>query len=237
MAVDAQYLSLSMNVGIRSFTPLSNVISSWYMFSIFRKTLFIGFIMMAKVRKKGVLSNKLKAMTSYQIQQLIDTANVTQTGVVEWTGDNGLEAILTYINANTVGFGVKTVDSLAQLALLGGNDANLVSVKSVGLYRFNANATQAMPTSVQGVGGIWMLETTYASVSKYQKVFGNGTSTTFDFTHDLNVQYPSITIWDISGISPQLVTSGVDIYSTGVNSVRLEFASAPLLNSYLISVQ
>ena len=176
-------------------------------------------------------------MTPTLIQGLIDTANVTQTGTVEWTGDNGLENIITYINENTVSFGVKTVDSLAQLALLGSSDANLVSVKAVGLYRFNANATQAMPTSVQGVGGIWDLETSYAAVSKYQKVFGNGSSTTYDFTHNLGVQYPSITVWDISGINPQMVTTGIEIYSMGVNSVRLVFDVAPTLNSYLINIQ
>lgn len=176
-------------------------------------------------------------MTPTSIQGLIDTANVTQTGTVEWTGDNGLENIITYINENTVNFGVKTVDSLAQLALLGSSDANLVSVKAVGLYRFNANATQAMPTSVQGVGGIWDLETTYAAVSKYQKVFGNGSSTTFNFTHNLGIQYPSVTVWLLIGVNPEMVQTGYEVFSTGLNSVQLVFDVAPTYNSYLINIQ
>lgn len=177
-------------------------------------------------------------MTPTYIQQLIDTANVTQTGVVEWAGDNGLKVILSDINANSTNFGVKTVDTLAQLSTLSGSDANLVSVKQVGLYRFNPNASQAQPTSVSGINGIWMLETSYSQVSKYQKVFGNGNSTTFDFQHNLGVQYPSVTVWLLDGIYPELVdTTLMEIHSISPDITRVAFDSAPTLNSYLINIQ
>jgi len=178
-------------------------------------------------------------MTPNSIQNLISNANVTSTGVVSWEGDGGLESILTYINENSVALGIKIVDNTNQLGLLGGSDAALVSVKNVGLFRFNANNSSSLPNSVAGQGGVWQLETSYQQTSKYQKIFGNGTDTTFYIQHNLNNQYPNITIWDITSGNPELLALNYvqEIHSINANEVSLVFNVAPLLNQYLISIQ
>lgn len=177
-------------------------------------------------------------MNQKDIQTLIDTGSISQTGNIEWTGDNGLKAIVTYINKNTSAFGVKTVDTLTQLGLMSGEDANLVSVKGVGLYRFNPNASQALPTSIGGVNGIWMLETSYSATNKYQKTIGNGYNTYILIKHNLNNLYPNVTLWDITGVEPQLYNIGnVTVVSVDTNTIGLTFGVAPTLNQYLVNVQ
>lgn len=63
---------------------------------------------------------------------------------------------------------------------------------------------------------------------------GDGSTTTFTVTHNLNDSTPLVSVWDVSGASPVAVEC--DITAPTANTVQLVFASAPAASSIKCTV-
>jgi len=63
---------------------------------------------------------------------------------------------------------------------------------------------------------------------RYQATFGDASATQFDITHNLNTRDVHVQVWETSGSYGQIEC---EVSALNVNTVRLNFASAPALNS------
>lgn len=79
-----------------------------------------------------------------------------------------------------------------------------------------------------------------ALLNQYITTIGNGTLTTFTITHNLNIQYPTIKIIEISSgnyVYPPCFMDGPQLTVTNSNVVTIVFSTAPTSGQYKVIIQ
>ncbi len=74
---------------------------------------------------------------------------------------------------------------------------------------------------------------THAYTSKYATSIGDGTTTSFTVTHNLNTQDTTVTIREVASPFAQVIT---DVEFTTVNTIAVRFAVAPTASQYRVVV-
>jgi hypothetical protein len=70
---------------------------------------------------------------------------------------------------------------------------------------------------------------------RYTTVVGDGTTLSYDITHNLNTTYPVVAVWDtFNFIYPQMIYPNVEILDA--NSIRVYFSIAPFTNSMRVVI-
>lgn len=150
-------------------------------------------------------------MTPSDVQNLI--TNITSTNV-NWTGGNQIKPIIEYINANTAIYGIIVVSTIADLPSPVYGETPMVGCV---LTDGTNNGIWAI------VGSTW---TQMASNENYQETIGDGINKTYHITHGLNVDYPSVDIYNLS--DKKLVNdSAIEVRALDANMVEIYFSSAP----------
>lgn len=173
------------------------------------------------------------------IFKMIGLAPINQTGTVPWTGENGLEAILTNV-AGKLKDGVLFCPDISSLIAIGPSDGNWALVANDGLYYMNLGGFPGnfSTTFYPGNGGgYWNLVTTLPATTPYTKNVGNGSLTSFDIAHGLNTLTPIVDVFDVTnGLPyPRVSTEEYSVSITNTNELNVQFVSAPGFNDMLIA--
>lgn len=162
-------------------------------------------------------------MTPSEVQNLI--TNITSTNV-NWTGGNEIKPIIEYINANTAIYGIIEVSTYADLPSPGYGQTPMVGCV---LTDGTNNGIWAV------VGSTW---TQMASNENYQETIGDGSNKTYHITHGLNVDYPSV---DIYNISDKMLLNDplIEVRALDANIVEIYFGTVtpPNVNSKQVIVR
>lgn len=122
------------------------------------------------------------------------------------------------------------------------NSLGTINLSSSSITDFNTAVSGLLPVkaiiagtniTISNVSGSYTINSSGGSISSYSTTIGNGSSTSFTITHNLNVTNDSyITVRDTSTnyyVYP-------DIKYVNSNSVLIEFVSAPTSNQYRVSI-
>ena len=173
-------------------------------------------------------------MPSYKyIQSQIDTSQSSSSGMVSWTGSKGVKVILSELNENVRDRGILLVEDVGTLGSYGGEDTYFAIVRDTGMYVFNPSGN-GTSSSVPGMGGVWDMLTSFSFTSYYQKLIGNGSDTVYEIAHNMNRAFPSVEVWDSITMER---TTGYTVYALDADRLRLEFPTAPSLNSKTVIVR
>ena len=152
--------------------------------------------------------------------------NITWTqfsGAGTYTASNGV--LLTGSNftfAPRSGYGLQTGTSGAEVKLATTSGLNLSSDLAVGA----GNGIQVLTNTVA-------IDTSVVVV-KYGANVGDGSSTSYTITHNLNTRDVQVTLFDNSAPYAEVIC---DVLHTTVNTVTLQFSIAPTSNQYRVVVQ
>lgn len=179
-------------------------------------------------------------MSIATILNQINLADVNQTGKVSWTGENGEKSIFTNLTELLRSRGVFYLPALSDgspnysgMGGLGSTDTSLLFAEKLGLYVFDSNGANVLPTSVTAVGGLWQLVTPVSA----QIAFSFGSNlTTQSITHNLNTATPVVQVffYPVTGSYPLTETKDFTLTVTSANSISLEFSSSTSSNSLIV---
>jgi len=156
----------------------------------------------------------------------LGTTNITWTqfsGAGTYTASNGV--LLTGSNftfAPRSGYGLQTGTSGAEVKLATTSGLNLSSDLAVGA----GNGIQVLTNTVA-------IDTSVVVV-KYGANVGDGSSTSYTITHNLNTRDVQVVLYDNSAPYAEVIC---DVLHTTVNTVTLQFSIAPTSNQYRVVVQ
>jgi hypothetical protein len=120
------------------------------------------------------------------------------------------------------GYGLQTGASGAEIKLATTSGLNLSSDLAVGA----GNGIQVLTNTVA-------IDTAVV-VTKYGANVGDGSSTSYTITHNLNTRDVQVTLFDNSAPYAEVIC---DVLHTTVNTVTLQFSIAPTSNQYRVVVQ
>lgn len=179
-------------------------------------------------------------MSIASIAQQISLADVNQTGKVSWLGENGEKSILLNL-LGTIGVrGLYYIPAMADgspnygaMGAIGSADTKLLLVEKLGLYVFDSNGGNVLPTSVTATGGLWQL--IMPSTSQYSQTVANGINAV-TITHNLNTATPTVSLFSYppSGSYPLTQNTDYTLTVADVNTVVLTFANPTSYNSLVI---
>jgi len=167
------------------------------------------------------------------IQTLINNASTTFNGKVPWGDTDAVKDILTDINENTAIYGILTVGSFVDLPTYVYGETPIVAC-----VIYDGDATK---NGLYIYDGGWTIKA-YFNVGKYESTVGGTSALAYSVDHNLNIQYPIITMYDISlGGIPKLVLSPSSLFSsikaTDNNTVTFTFTSDPTAESIKVVIQ
>lgn len=135
----------------------------------------------------------------------------TLTGVDADTLGGGTRAqVVAEAIAGVVDTAPATLDTLNELALALGNDAN-----------FATTVNNALAARVRSVG----------------TTIGDGVATTYTVTHNLGTRDVTVAVYDISGTAPTYEEVWTTTRRPTINTVELAFGAAPATGQYRVVVQ
>jgi len=180
-------------------------------------------------------------MSIASIQQQIAFADVNQVGKVSWSGTNGEASILTNIVELIQQRGVFFLPVLASgspniagMSQLGSADTNLLLVEKKGLYVFDSNGANVLPTSVTAIGGLWQLVSSL--YDQYSEIGGAG-NTSYTITHNLGSATPTVLVFGYTSFTstyPMTVIVPDSITINSANVVTLGFGTSTTYNLLIV---
>jgi hypothetical protein len=152
-------------------------------------------------------------------------------GAVLLPSTSGLKTDATGLALNPTSTGGLTTNSSGSLILL--NATSGLATTSSGLA-----VTPGLGITISGQGAAGAATTNQVAINtdvvarKYTTTIGDGTTTSYTVTHNLNSRYVQVTVFDASSYA-QVFT---DVANTTVNTVTISFANAPGVNAYNVIV-
>jgi hypothetical protein len=152
-------------------------------------------------------------------------------GAVLLPSTSGLKTDATGLALNPTSTGGLTTNSSGSLILL--NSTSGLATTSSGLA-----VTPGLGITISGQGAAGAATTNQVAINtdvvarKYTTTIGDGTTTSYTVTHNLNSRYVQVTVFDASSYA-QVFT---DVANTTVNTVTISFANAPGVNAYNVIV-
>ena len=67
----------------------------------------------------------------------------------------------------------------------------------------------------------------------YSTKIGDGTTTSFTITHTLNSRNVIVSIYETGSPYQEVIA---DVYHNGLNTIKVEFATAPTSNQYTVNI-
>lgn len=157
---------------------------------------------------------------------LLARANHTGTQTTSTISD--FTSAVNAIVANTVGAAPAALDTLVELAAALGNDANFAATVSTQLgLKADKSSLAAVATS-----GSYN-DLTNKPVTEFAATFGDGTATSFTFTHNFNTRDVRVEAYSMTA---PYDTVEFDYQRTSVNVVTLLAASAPAASAYRVLI-
>lgn len=154
------------------------------------------------------------------IKALIQGANQPN-----WTGNQGLAAMMYALTEQVATRGILVVNTVEQMTAMSGEDSPLVLVKGKAAYRFNPNASGAIPDlNIPGNAGQW--EYLFAAPgSPYRRAIGDNSATQFTVTHNLATAFPTVSVFNTqnAGVNsfPMTIATDYTVEVVDVNTIRI----------------
>lgn len=142
-----------------------------------------------------------------------------------------IQGAAVYVKGGTVNGGGRYVNNTTGTITLGSTALTFVQFAGGTTYSAGAGLTLTGATFDVGAGtGITVgsdtvaVDTAVVARWKVGTITGDGTTTSFAYSHNLNNQYPAVTVWEAASPLEQVFPL---VKATDVNTVTIQFAVAP----------